>query len=180
MGVLMQGDCNFNEEDNQLVEFIQTSSMPFYKSPSTKHFCHMGHTLMKRNGQDEGIPNSDFYPFARRLVEDLLKRNGVTVRKIYRMAINLTFSDPSKFGDPHVDHEFPHNNLLIYINDFDDGYTYMVDKENNVLDKVKGKKDTFVIFDGCRHAQGFCSPQQSRYVIICTFDGDVPITAEAA
>jgi hypothetical protein len=180
MGVLMRGECNYDEEDTALVKFFIDSSMPFYKCTATKNFPYMGHILMNRDGQKEGVPHSDLYPFARRLVTNLLERNGVKLRTIYRMAVNLTFSDPSLHGDPHKDHDFPHNNLLIYLNDFDEGYTFIFDDKNTIIDKVTGKKDTFVIFDGCRHAQGFCKPQQTRIALICTFDGDVPVTSEAA
>jgi len=91
------------------------------------------------------------------------------------MSFNLTFSDPSRHGDPHRDHpEFPHKVMIIYLNDFDGGVTYLFDEaQMKVTETITPAKNRFVVFDGDLHAQGFCRPQQHRLVLVATFDGDV-------
>jgi hypothetical protein len=91
------------------------------------------------------------------------------------MALNLTFADPSKHGDPHIDHPaFEHKHILIYLNQFDAGETFILDETGtDVVEVVKPEMDKFVVFEGGWHAQGFCKPQQMRLVFVATFDGDI-------
>jgi hypothetical protein len=63
--------------------------------------------------------------------------------------------------------------MLIYLNKFDAGDTWLFDEQRNVEAIIKAEVDKFVVFDGGMHANGFCKPQQTRFVFVATFDGDV-------
>jgi hypothetical protein len=176
MSVLLEGKCVFSDQENDFLRLVSSNNFPWYAGLATKNFPVLTHDLMKRSEeQTAGIPNSPFYPDAMMMLRRLCKENNVTLRTIYRMSFNLTFADPSKHGDPHIDHpSFEHKNILIYLNTFEAGETFLLDETGtNVVQAIKPARDKFVIFDGDWHAQGFCKPQQMRMVFVATFDGDV-------
>lgn len=176
MGILLEGKCRFLDQENDFLKLVSSSNFPWYAGMATKNFPVLTHDLMRRTEEKSaGIPNSPFYPEAMMILKRLCQDNNVTLRTVYRMAFNLTFADPSKHGDPHIDHpDFPHKHILIYLNKFDAGETYLMDQTgSDVVEAIKPELDKFVIFDGGWHAQGFCKPQQMRLVFVATFDGDV-------
>lgn len=175
--LLMEGMCDFNKEETDYLEIVCSSVFPWYHGMATKNFPCLTHNLFKRTDtQEMGTVHSSYAFKAEQLVRRLFERNNITLRTIYRMAYNLTYADPSKHGDPHNDHaDFPHKNLLIYLNKFDNGETFLFDETGtHIIEVIKPAMDKFAIFDGGFHAQGFCKPQQCRQVLVMTFDGDVP------
>lgn len=175
MAILKEGDANFNKEELDFLLTVGSSDFPWYSGMATKNFPSLVHNLLLRTDkQTEGIPHSFYYKPARAMFDRLCKDNGISVKTVYRMAFNLTFADPSKHGDPHNDHaEFDHKIMLIYLNKFDNGETFLFDDKMNIVDKIVPHMDKFAVFDGGMHAQGFCRPQQRRMVFVATFDGDV-------
>lgn len=176
MTILAEGDCNFDSEDMAFLASVASDTFPWYVGKATKNFPCLTHNIMLRaDDQSEGTPYSDFYDQALRMFGKLCERNNINVRTIYRMAFNLTFADPSKHGDPHIDHpSFAHKNLLIYLNQFDSGETFLFDDTGtDIVETIVPYMDKFAVFDGGWHAQGFCRPQQTRMVFVATFDGDV-------
>ena len=183
MSVLLEGNADFNVEENEILDFVSGSQFPWFAGMATRHFPCLTHNIIFRTDENsEGKEWSPYYDVAKRLFLRLCERNGIDVRTIYRMAFNLTFADPSKHGDPHNDHaDFPHKVLLVYLNKFDAGETFLFDEAGeSVVERITPAKDKFVVFDGCIHAQGFCRPQQLRMVLVATFDGDVAPKLEAA
>jgi hypothetical protein len=174
--VHLTGKVDFNKHEQDFVEFVLGNSFPWFAIMSTDNFRAMAHILMLR-AKDElpvrGQVNSPFYQVCEQLFLRLCKANNITVRTIYRATINMTFADPSVHGDPHRDHEFPAKNLIIYLNEFDDGRTFLLDDDFQIVDWVEPEKGKFAVFDDIPHAQGFCKPQQRRVVMLFTFDGDV-------
>lgn len=175
MPVLLQGNANFNDVEEEFLTVVGSSNFPWYVGKATQNFPALTHDLMKRSDEKTpGIPNSPFYPEAMSMFRRICRDNNIKIETVYRMAFNLTFADPSKHGDPHIDHpNFPHKHLLIYLNKFDNGKTFLLDQNGtDIVEEIEARKDKFVIFDGGWHAQGFCKPQQMRMVFVATFDGD--------
>ena len=176
MAILLESQSNFNQEEQDFLRIVGSSNFPWFVGKATENFPALTHDLMKRSEeQTAGIPNSPFYPDAMKMLRRICNDNNVNLKTVYRMAFNLTFADPSKHGDPHVDHpNFAHKHVLIYLNKFDAGETFLMDNTGtNIVEVIKPGMDKFVIFDGGWHAQGFCKPQQMRMVFVATFDGDV-------
>lgn len=61
--------------------------------------------------------------YAHQVVEEILDFNGITLNCIYRMNLNKTYPQDSLNQQTpiHVDHEFPHSNLLIYFTSHQEG-----------------------------------------------------------
>lgn len=183
MPVLIEGDCNFTDEEREFLAYVSSGDFPWYFGNATDNFHCLTHFLLKGSPEPvRGEQKSLCAPMAEKMFSRICNENGIEVRNIYRMSFNLTFSDPSRHGDPHKDHpHFSHKIMLIYLNQFDDGFTFLLDdKAERIVDKIVPGKDKFSVFDGDMHAQGFCRPQQHRMVMVITFDGDVIPKAEAA
>lgn len=176
MAVLLEGPCNFTPEERKFTDFCCGEQFPWYYGKATNNFYCMTHFLLQAAiDQKPGILRSIYSEPAEALFRRICADNNITLRTIYRLSLNRTFADPSKHGDPHKDHpNFPHTIMLIYLNEFDDGLTFLFDQEcKTIVDTIVPKLDHFVVFDGDWHAQGFCRPQQSRVALVATFDGDV-------
>lgn len=175
MPVLLEGKANFSKEEEGFIQFVSSDQFPWFLSRATQNFSSMIHTLLNRtNTKEEGKVWSPHYEAARVIFNRICRDNNIVVREVYRMGLNLTFPDPSLHGDPHNDHEeWPHKIMIIYLNKFDDGGTWLFNEDGSVETKIEAEMDKFVVFEGKLHANGFCKPQQTRTVLVATFDGDI-------
>lgn len=182
--ILREGDAGILYDERSFLDFVLLGDFPWFYVKATDNFFLVTHMLMLRpeefQSPEDGIYlpkrgeiNSSHYRAAEELFLRICGDNNISVRTIYRMAFNTTFADPSKHGDLHVDHDFPHKNFLLYLNGFDDGNTLLFDESGKHVQTIYAAKDKFAFFDGNLHAQQFCKPQQRRVVFVVTFDGDV-------
>lgn len=173
--ILLEGTANFTAEENGFIEYVKGNQFPWYFGSATTNYKVYTHTFMegvKDRKFAEGVVTSEHTHMARGIVERILTENGVNMFTIHRISINASGCDVGKHGDIHEDHTYPHKNLLVYLNRFDRGHTYLFDKAGNVTDEIIPAEDKFVIFNGCRHAQGFPSLGQRRLVLVATFGGE--------
>ena len=129
-------------------------------------FPFMCHTLMHRDPTNmpvQGKVNSDSYPFFQTIFDRLCPG-----RTVLRAALNLTFHNPAQHGNIHVDHEFDHHNLVIYLNHTDAG-TLLFDDEHTLTDRIPAAYNTAVQFAGLKHAQELCAPGETRLVAVFTY-----------
>lgn len=163
-----------NEEQKQFIDLVTDVKFvwniylnPVY--PHNKNHITMIHPVLKRSVVDgKPIINSSYYYETKDIFDSICEQNNITVDKIYRMAFNISVNHPDKHGGIHVDHEFEHNNFVLYLNDFDGGSTYLFDDDENLTKEIEAKKNKAVFFQG-KHAQGFCKPYQTRAVLVVTF-----------
>ena len=87
--------------------------------------------------------NSIHIDLAHQVALEFFGFNNIKMKSIYRMSANCEHSTEENLPDfYHVDHSFPHQNMLVYLNDTEGGET-LVDKE-----RYAGKEDDVIIFDG--------------------------------
>jgi hypothetical protein len=85
------------------------------------------------------------------------------------MCINLTFNNGTKKCPIHQDHEYPHKQLIIYLNDADiDSKTIILDKKNKVLKKITPEKYKGVCFENLHHYMIY-PKKGERVVLVTTF-----------
>ena len=106
------------------------------------------------------------------------------------MNINMSFYNSAKHADLHVDHDFPHKVMILYLNnasgntlifnetfkekkqpqiDYESNW-YKIQKEHTLKHTIVPKKNKVAFFDGINyHAQEFCKPNEERIIFICTF-----------
>tara|TARA_B100000683_G_C12293640_1_gene475095 strand:- start:222 stop:773 length:552 start_codon:yes stop_codon:yes gene_type:complete len=133
------------------------------------------HTLRTR-GSDHtkdvwGTPNSDYVERFEGIFKDFCKENNIKWDRILRSAVNFTTHQPKDSECfIHRDHEFPHRNFLMYLNEWTSGETQFFDDERRLIKIVHPQKYKAVVSDSELHTQGYCDPHQRRVVLVVTFN----------
>jgi hypothetical protein len=104
---------------------------------------------------------SKYAQLASVVCKQILEANGVAPKCFFRINANISLPEnPSTPVDDHVDHHFPHHNLLIYLNTCDGDTVNGEHRSSPVEDKA-------IMFKGLHH---YYRPTVDwRYVIVATF-----------
>lgn len=147
------------------------------------------HTIIARPYGDNPYPavvDNKNHMLATNVVRDILRANGVKMGCIFRLSINMLVTvDPNNsWGARHVDHGFPHKNLLIYFNKPKTGgnlrvweNTYRVNEPRPIwgeYEEYQIEEDGAVMFDGWNYhqGQGPTTFNDRRVFMIATFTED--------
>lgn len=99
---------------------------------------------------------------------EILEHNNVPLNVIYRMNINRTlYTGSLLYTMPHIDHDFPHNNLLIYLTEVTGGEIKVY--KNKKWHIHKPKEDEIVMFSGLHCHRTAQKPNEHRIAIVTTF-----------
>lgn len=124
------------------------------------------HTILKRplDPPDYNLypkQTSNYINIANLLLQQVFLYNKINVECVFRIGVNLTTPVlRAKKTLVHVDHDFPHKNLLIYLND-SDGDTVCGQ------DRFSPKEDAIIVFEGEHYH--YLPSRSRRVVLICTF-----------
>jgi hypothetical protein len=163
-----------NEIQKKFIDFVLSTDFGWrlLESPIPGGIKHVmaGHIIMDRseNPNFYGKIVSEYYSQVLDIFNTICEQNNINVKNIYRMGINSTTHQPDQYGDVHTDHNFKHNNFILYLNDFTDGSTYLYDDNDNLTKEIKAEKNKAVFFQG-RHGQGFCKPYERRILLVITY-----------
>jgi hypothetical protein len=169
-------------------DFIETmvlnDSFPWFKAPyqtenpvdprvaaRVVNSPFFSHVLMRRSetqGQ-EGHTNSQYYRHFKDIFTGWCEMNNVTVNTIYRACVNLVYPAPGEFSVPHQDHDWPHKNWIMYLND-SRAHTVLFNDEYQIIQWIKPEKFECCMFDGVIHAHEFPKGMEQRMVVVFTFD----------
>ena len=171
-----------NKKDLEYINrFVVTNNMfPWYVLPrpvSEKYPC-MSHVLLPRYDYENNTGfkiNSDMYEPMLNIVEDICNKHKIKIKRILRAQFNLTWKFTGTYSSPHFDHSFPHKNIIIYLNKFTKGSTYLFKetykdkKAKTVIKEMKADEGKYVIFPGENyHAAGFPG-KEGELRMICIF-----------
>jgi len=118
------------------------------------HFCCES---LNRKGK-----KNKHYSYFKSLLISILKKHNLKLKKIHRMAVNVTFNNGYVKEVPlHKDHDFPHKQLLLYLND-STGDT-IIPYYNKT---ITPKENKAIIFDGIEHKHIF---PETGIRIVCVF-----------
>ena len=128
----------------------------------------LSHAVLRRTGDKSGTPEvgSPIFHQARQVFDEILDHNGIGPRHFYRMNVNMTMPTPKRMSPTHTDHPYPHSNLLVYLNGFTGGRTW--------VEGVEGPQpieDMVVTFGGVPHR---AAPpiEDRRVVLVATYGTD--------
>ena len=108
-------------------------------------------------------PCSDHTVYANNVIAEILDHNNMSPKVIYRMSANCVHpTETGKFSVPHIDHDFPHENILIYLTDPQNGQTIVGN------DSYLGKEDDAITWGGEEHYHKPPSKGR-RIVLVATF-----------
>ena len=122
----------------QLKDIVLSPSFPWLYTISTK-MPFYSHVFLDRpeNGKFTN-PQSDLLPLNLKVLDEIIQHNNLFDRCFFlRSNANAVHADTGEqFSEPHIDHRFPHFNLLVYLSG--DGETIVEDEnyfpqENDVI-----------------------------------------------
>jgi hypothetical protein len=178
-----------NESQKQLFEFVESITFPwfFHKgllSPfeETKDTFY-AHSLRLRHSDEslpvEGKNNSGGMQAMEDIFFEIAKSNKVEVDVVLRSAVNATHHSKQSMTGVHTDHEFEHNNFLLYLNDVTGGETVLFSEDESIeLKTITPTKYKAVFFSNTPHAHKFCAYGERRLVFVVTFLGKIPTSTE--
>ena len=125
----------------ELKDFVLSSEFPWLYSHSTKMPFYSHVFLDRPENVKFSNPQSEFLGLNLKVLDEIIQHNNLFDRYFFlRSNANCVHADTGEqFSEPHIDHRFPHFNLLVYLtNDGDGGETIVEDKKffpqaNNVI-----------------------------------------------
>jgi len=164
-------DRNFltKEHKDYINNVVLQDAFPFYwndRQTIEDNLPFLSHTLYNRpEAIEKGLPaiNSPHYEIFFDMLQCFLKKNKIKFNKILRASVNLTFNINKKKSKIHVDHEFEHNQVIIYLNESDGETMILNDNKKTVFKKIKPEKFKGICFNKKPHYIIF--PKKNRRLI---------------
>jgi len=154
--------------------FMLSGDFPWFRMGSTafedhqeghEDFSFLSHRFLTRplNSCLYTKVNSSHVDEMERVFREIAYANDIDPQVIYRMNANAVYPTENNLPSPlHVDHDFPHNNMIIYLTDPQGGSTIVEGKE------YMANEDDVLIFDGKLHCAR--PPRKDvRIVLVITF-----------
>ena len=180
------------EEYNKFKERVCSSKFLWTYSFDTNNGFEFGtdfrdspfysHCLLERPTTKIPYPsvNSHETSFATEIFNQIMIYNNLPYKMIYRMNLNSTFYTGEEFSPPHVDHDHPHNNMIIYLTPFTSGKTHVFNKRfpypeteikpSDMKYSFKGEEDDIITFDGLHyHCMQPPDINQRRIILVATY-----------
>lgn len=120
--------------------------------------------LTRPNATDEKcpLPSSNLLQSVSRVFIEILENNNINVNCFLRLCANCVHPQEKIYNSvPHVDHNFPHQNALIYLTNAG-GKTFIGNEYHNP------KEDDVICFEGQRHYMQ-TPEKERRIVLVATF-----------
>ncbi len=154
----------FSPEYAELKSLVLGSDFAwFYDKNEKDNFHFYSHVFLDRpEFKKYSIPKSPYLDLFSTVLEQIFDYNNLSVSLVYRMNANAVDPQPNapQSTISHVDHEFPHENLLIYLTDAG-GPTVADSKAREPME------DDIVIFKGYHHHH--LPKTQRRVVLVATY-----------
>lgn len=171
-------DTDFMSEDNKtfIRDYVLKGQIPFFLASSTvgtdKNYF-LSHSILKR--PEERTEGETFTSvFSEQFMDIFYKfihKNNILATEIMRCCINLTFSVENNQCPIHVDHPFPHKQLIVYLNDCldKDAHTVVLkEDEKTILHSIEPEQFKGVCFDSSPH-YGIFPKKGIRLIVVYTF-----------
>ena len=148
-------------------------SRPNHEEERKKEIPLYSHSVMVRPNILMGRPystiTSDVFESVYKVLEQLFQYNDISVSVIYRINFNSTFYHSKIKKTPwHRDLNFPHKNLIVYMNKFSKGWTYVKDGSEEI--KSIPKEDNVIIFDGSlEHCHAVPKEFERRIILVVNY-----------
>jgi len=160
-----------NDQKEKIQSILKGGDVPFYMSLEAARPNDGGvnfvHHIIHRDNPDK--INSPLYELFVSILNSFCDKNNIKYSKIHRCAINITLNNGVLDKCPiHTDHFFPHNQLLLYLNE-SDGDTYILNNDEvEVLQVSKPEIYKGIAFNSLPHYHYF--PKKGiRAVAVITF-----------
>lgn len=162
-------------QQEEINKVVLGNEIPWYFSQHSvfgDNLSYFSHVLIHRKEQKANQEhNSPLTNFFIDILQQILKENSIAYNEILRASLNTTFFNDKPTGTVHLDHDFEHNNFIMYLEDVSDAGT-VIYKENDLTKQyiTQSNQFNYVIFPGFKHAQLFPLPGKRRTVFVATFE----------
>ena len=155
--------------------YIFSNNFPLYmqheavKGDNLKNMTHV--VLPRVEDRDDMHVKHPYHNNFVNILDDFCIKNMINYDEIYRIAINLTYYNGLSDKSPtHYDHEFEHNQLLVYLNDPLDkkASTVLLNDNNEVYNEIYPEKYKGLFFSKMSHYLNFPKIGE-RYILVFTF-----------
>ena len=130
-------------------------------------FPYFSHSVLRApgSGGDQNIfslPNSEWAPLCNEVLKQINAENNLDIDVVLRINFNLTLPSTNNRPDrKHVDHTFPHKNMLVYLTVCEGGETVVF---GDTTEDYIPVEDTGIVFGGDNHYHYF--PETGRRVVM--------------
>ena len=144
----------------ELKNFVLSSEFPWLYSYSTKMPFYSHVFLDRPENAKFSNPQSEFLGLNLKVLDEIIQHNNLFDRYFFlRSNANCVHSDSGEqFSEPHIDHRFPHFNLLVYLTNEGDGGETIVEDE-----KFHPQANNIILFKGKHHMK---RPSVGRRVVL--------------
>jgi len=149
----------------------QTVTVPPSPVPTGQNSPYFSHTLLRRPEDRDGTA-SDRSKYLEPFIEIFHQwslENNIAYSKILRANLNLNLVSLDGFTVPHVDHDYPHSNFIMYLDDCPDADTIVFSDDFTQYDSYKAIKYTAITFNAQWHAHKYPKPGTRRTVFVLTY-----------
>ena len=126
-----------------------------YKTKENTYKKFMGHIILSRPdsellelGEIDKIDptkaktpawNSPYHIQFIDIINEFCEQQKIKIEKFYRMSVNFTYNNGHETTDIHTDHDFPHHQIIIYLDDAADknAETVILNNKNKVIKRIK-------------------------------------------
>ena len=164
-----------DENKKFINEILLSNSFPFYRnftltSPEDKNIflCHVLLVRPEERIYKDHI-NSLYFSETLKIILSFFNKFKIKHKEILRMSINYTYNNGVDKCPVHQDHEYPHKQIIIYLNDADSSSkTVILDKNDKILKEIIPQKNKGICFDNKPHYH-FYPKKGERIILIATF-----------
>ena len=177
-----QGKNFLSKKSKKFIEEIVLApgALPYYLAhvhpykPQVQKF--MGHIILARPAledykkQSATVWNSKYYIEFINIINEFCEQQKIKIEKFYRMNVNFCYNSGYETTDMHTDHEFPHHQIIIYLDNAEDknAETIIVNKKHKIIKRIKPIQYQGVCFKNYLHYIKFPKFGQ-RVTLIATF-----------
>jgi len=176
---MIKEDNNFLSQSSIdfIEQYVLSNNFPFYMQKevitnSNDNIKNMTHIVLPRVEQrTENFINHPHHNFFVNILNDFCNKNNIQYNEIFRIAVNLTFCNGVSDTSPiHNDHNFEHNQLIVYLNNPIDKNckTVLLDDNGNLVKEIYPKKFKGLFFNNMPHYM-FFPKKGERCIIVFTF-----------
>ena len=171
------------EDYKNLKNLVLSNKFPWYYCDKTVYgtdeddmsmfyHCLLGRPVHEIDGEKvPALPRSasSYFEEFYYIFKNILDFNNIDFEVIYRMNINLTLYSKLEQSIPHVDGNFQHKVVIVYLNNFTKGRTIVLGEDKQKF-YSNPKEDSVIMFDGAfTHYQECPDIEEKRLVMVVNF-----------
>ena len=166
-------DDNFlSDKSKQFIEnHVLSRHFPLYmqeESVKGDETPFLNHVVLPRPELRDVEHKHEYYDEFVKILNEFCNKNKIDYNEVLRICVNFTYHNGKRLESPvHVDHEFEHEQLIVYLNQPMDRQSFTVVLDENES-KIAPRKYRGVSFGKIEHYH-YYPKVGDRYVLIFTY-----------